>query len=89
MSYRRMWQRTWEKAHAEIQRHRDMDAELAAQEAEPTPEQTPEDDLRKRSQTAANPNPINNLPEILAAGDDEIGPNDPTLEQVLDPNFKL
>jgi hypothetical protein len=41
MSYRRIWQRTWEKALAEIQRHRDMDAELAAQEAEATPEQTP------------------------------------------------
>jgi hypothetical protein len=38
MSYRRMWQRTREKAYAEIQCRRDYEAELAAQEAEAVPE---------------------------------------------------
>ncbi len=90
MSYRRMWQRTWEKAQAEIQRRRDMEAELAAQEAEAAARQVPvpapESDLTKRSQIQASPNPANDL---LAATGDEIGSGNPTLEQVLDPNRQL
>jgi hypothetical protein len=77
-----MWQRTSDKACAEIQRRRDQEADLNAETA-------PEDDLQKRSQIEPNSNPVNNLPEPVAAVDDEIGPNDPTLEQVLDPNYKL
>jgi uncharacterized protein YfaQ (DUF2300 family) len=89
MSYRRMWQRTSDKAYAEIQRRRDYEAEYAAQEAEAAPKPAPADDLRKRTQIEANSNSTNNLPETVAVCGDEIGPNDPTLEQVLNPNFKL
>jgi hypothetical protein len=49
MSYRRMLQRTADKAAAEIQRSRDLDAELAAQQAEAPPALAPADDLQKQN----------------------------------------
>jgi hypothetical protein len=70
MSYRRMLQRTAYEAAAEIQRSRDLDAELAGQQAKAAPAPAPADDLQKQTQIG-------------------IGPNDPTLEQVLDPNFNF
>jgi hypothetical protein len=70
MSYRRMWQRTSDKAYAEIQRRRDYEAELATQQAETTPKPGPEGDLQKRSQIDASTHEINNI-EVLAEPRDE------------------
>jgi hypothetical protein len=59
MSYRRMWQRTWDKAYAEIQRRRDQEAELAAEEAEAAQRQasasTSGDDLRNEPKSGQLP----------------------------------
>jgi hypothetical protein len=60
-----MWQRTSDKAYAEIQRRRDYEAELATQQAETTPKPAPEDDLQKRSQIDASTHEINDI-EALA-----------------------